>query len=422
MDTELAIYDAAPGSASAVNLLKCHTDVNVAAEDRTSLLSIQNTVRGRVYSVQVGSQNRCANATPCYDTGDMVVSAEGSPRPANDDRAAALALPASHTASTGNMGATLEPAEDATCGSTPFSATVWFRWTAPAAGVADFDARASFANVTQATNSVLAVYRAGDGTRLGCNDDASEFAGPSRVTLPVAAGDAFLLQIGAYGPDGQLTGEGSVTAQVALQPDLDLDDDGAVRPGDCNDADARIRPGASEVLDDGVDQDCNGVDGVNFDRDRDGVPRPLDCDDGDPGVRPGAADKPRNRRDEDCSGRDARWPRIPSRLLHRWATDGKSTTLVRLEVREAVAGAVIKVRCKGRGCPFKRWSRKSRKDGATVGLLRPFRGHALSRARIRVDIVPRRAVAKRYVLTTRSRGGLRVRSLCIEPRRKPKRC
>ena len=50
-------------------------------------------------------------------------------------------------------------------------------------------------------------------------------------------------------------------------------------PADCNDADAAIRPGASEVIDNGIDEDCSGADTEDLDRDADGSARPADCND-----------------------------------------------------------------------------------------------------------------------------------------------
>ncbi len=98
------------------------------------------------------------------------------------------------------------------------------------------------------------------------------------------------------------------------------------KTGDCNDANAAIHPGATEVCN-GIDDDCNGLidDGLptqNFYPDADGdgygdssaapqascmssipgkVPNDLDCDDSDPTVKPGATELC-NKRDDNCDG------------------------------------------------------------------------------------------------------------------------
>ena len=43
---------------------------------------------------------------------------------------------------------------------------------------------------------------------------------------------------------------------------LDLDGDGFPQEDDCDDTEADIYPGAPEVIGDGIDQNCDGVDGV----------------------------------------------------------------------------------------------------------------------------------------------------------------
>ena len=52
-------------------------------------------------------------------------------------------------------------------------------------------------------------------------------------------------------------------------------------PADCDDTNPTIRPGGLDVPDNGIDEDCSGVDAVDLDRDGDGTPRPQDCDDTD---------------------------------------------------------------------------------------------------------------------------------------------
>ncbi len=95
----------------------------------------------------------------------------------------------------------------------------------------------------------------------------------------------------------------------------DLDGDGHLASScggdDCNDYDANSYPGAPETCGDGVDQDCNGTDlpcGDCHDNDSDGHQDKAcggdDCDDSDAAVHPGASEICGDGIDQDCDGQD----------------------------------------------------------------------------------------------------------------------
>jgi len=75
---------------------------------------------------------------------------------------------------------------------------------------------------------------------------------------------------------------------------------------DCNDGDAAVNPGASEVCGNGADDDCNGQtdDGCACtDDDDDGFCAGVDCNDGNPAVNPDADENCTNTIDDDCDGK-----------------------------------------------------------------------------------------------------------------------
>ena len=102
---------------------------------------------------------------------------------------------------------------------------------------------------------------------------------------------------------------GSVTLFASV---YDYDSDGVTDANDCAPADPAIHPGAPDPVGDGIDTNCDGVDGIKgvtgqrsaADNDGDGYPAPRDCNDHNSRVHPGAVDRPRNMIDENCDGLD----------------------------------------------------------------------------------------------------------------------
>jgi Divergent InlB B-repeat domain/Putative metal-binding motif len=201
--------------------------------------------------------------------------------------------------------------------------------------------------------------------------NACTSGGPQFTTL--AAG-AHTVDVRAVDAAGNVDATPAAWSWTVLS--VDADGDGfrtAGNPPDCNDANAAIHPGAIDVPDDGIDQDCSGADAVNLDRDGDGYNRPVDCNDSDAAIHPGAADTPEDGADQDCSGADAAWPEVNSSFSYSSRRSGGGshavTRLPRAVVSRVPKGGKVVVTCKGKGCTFKSRKVKVKRGKANLSRL-----------------------------------------------------
>ena len=211
---------------------------------------------------------------------------------------------------------------------------------------------------------------------------------------------------------------------------VDKDGDGFSPPADCNDSAGGIRPGATDIPGNGTDENCDGAD-APVDGDADGFSPPADCNDASAAISPRAADAPDNGVDEDCSGADATaavgavggppaflnpFPvvRLRGSILERGVS-------IRLLTVRAPAGAIARIRCRGRGCPRGGRTRSS-KTGRSLRF-RTFQRFFRAGTVIEVYVTQPGTIGKYVRFTIRDKKPPTRRDSCVMPgARKPTAC
>jgi hypothetical protein len=162
------------------------------------------------------------------------------------------------------------------------------------------------------------------------------------------------------------------------------------------------------------------------DADADGIPETADCNDRDPRIRPGAPDRPNNGVDEDCRGGDRR-SAISVALRHTFRAFARYTTLTSLQVRRVPRGATVKVTCafRKKRCPGKaRAPFRRRAAKGTVSLGRRFGGGRLRAGPRLIGTVTRPpAIGAVKVLRIRASKPPSIADRCLPAgARRPTRC
>jgi hypothetical protein len=236
---------------------------------------------------------------------------------------------------------------------------------------------------------------AGNDTLIGGNG-VDEFFGESGEDI-VEARDGVPERIACGSGDDQARND-FTDILAECERGIDADRDGFASAIDCDDGAANIHPGAVDVLENGVDEDCDGRDAVNLDRDADGFGVPADCNDRDPAIRPGTVEIRGNDVDENCDKRAEPFGLLRSLVVSSFAFGNASTGVRALVVRNAPKGARVTLTCSGPGCPFSSTKRFTvPRDLAAVSLTRLLKGAALKPgARMTVTVTATGLVGRTY--------------------------
>jgi len=268
-----------------------------------------------------------------------------------------------------------------------------------------------------------------DSVTGGAGIDAM-FGGTGNDTLQAKDGTAEPVDCGEGTDGGDADAEDTLTSCEGIHPPvmvIDADGDGFSAGTDCNDANPSIRPNATDLPENGVDENCDGSDAVDFDRDRDGQTRPADCNDTDAKIKPGAAEIPGNAVDENCDGKAAPFTLITASLSVGFRTIGARTIFTKVTIKGVPSRGTVLLTCTAKrksACPFKRYSKSFAKGRSTLNLLSQFKKRRFSKGvTVQLRITAPDVIGKVVTFTTR-RGSLpKQKSQCITPgKSKPSAC
>ena len=250
--------------------------------------------------------------------------------------------------------------------------------------------------------AMIELYQEDGDTPLACSVGPFNAAGnlTTELNAPISPGRYSLRLMTAVksdeNPAESMEERWRVTA--SFTPNLDVDGDGHFRPSDCRDDNAAIHPGAIDLPDDGIDEDCDGQD-ARRDSDGDGVPDYKDrC-------------SLRSSKGIDKDGDGCRDPRQLPLTAQIWLALSHSKLKVSSLLVRTDPGARVVLECGNRAC--KGESKRMRGDRAQFG--GSFRDYIPDGTEILIGVTKARhiGVVKRYRLS--SVGMRLLRQWCTGP-------
>lgn len=231
---------------------------------------LDDTTAGAAYQVQTGVWNQ--EAIPFGASSTLKVST----RTPNRDRSHASELPLGTFVPMSNYGGMLEfPAPSCSSNGERYLGGygVWGWVNIPSGG--SLRVALEPEGLEPGSFAIIELYPQGTFAPTACHVGPFNAAGNRTTELQAAlAPGRYEMRLmtavkAGENPAASLEENWRVTANFS--PNLDIDGDGYSRPGDCNDNDPAIHPEAVDILDNGIDENCDGQD-TRRDSDGDGVP------------------------------------------------------------------------------------------------------------------------------------------------------